>query len=431
MATRDEAEGPLKGDGARRIIWSLILAMSVGAVLWGWRTHQRVLRHQARHESDALQSRIVEAERKVRANPEDAAARIELGGLYDGTGDTNAAVAEFRAAVRLSPYQAGAYIYLGHAYGKRGDALDAEKAFRRAIELAPQAVEGYVGLASSFYVRSRNDEAAAALRKAVAWCPPTPETYVAVGDACLQTLHPKLAVQNYRQALHLDPDSALAHFGLGRALTELAEWQEAAAELETAIGLGLGTPAAHYFAGLSYLRGQSTPENRQKAREHLTKAIKLDPRAARAHHVLGQVAAREGDDEEALRHYEKAVELAPDIAEPHHDLSQLYRRMGQEEEAEREMALFRKIFDHDKALERLLRGIIERPQHADAYLALARFYLEDQQYPPATTALQTAETLAPDSAEVHSLLRQVYELTGRTEDAREQAKVLAELEADA
>ncbi len=75
------------------------------------------------------------------AEPENAVARFDLGGVLRRLGRTDAAIEQLAAARRLAPNDADAAIELGLAYMAAGRRTEALESLRRAIALAPDSPE--------------------------------------------------------------------------------------------------------------------------------------------------------------------------------------------------------------------------------------------------------------------------------------------------
>ena len=90
------------------------------------------------------------------------------------------------------------------------------------------------------------------------------------------------AMENYRQALRIDPRSAPAHNNLGLARKALGQLDVAA--------------------------------------EHYQEAIQLDPELAPAHHNLGETLAADGRLNQAIDYYSRALRIDPNFARAHYNL---------------------------------------------------------------------------------------------------------------
>ena len=90
------------------------------------------------------------------------------------------------------------------------------------------------------------------------------------------------AISEYRQAIQLDPKSALPHNNLGNVLSNQGKAEEAISEYR--------------------------------------QAIQLDPKDALPHNGLGNVLSDQGKAEEAISEYRQAIQLDPKYAAPHSNL---------------------------------------------------------------------------------------------------------------
>jgi Flp pilus assembly protein TadD len=69
---------------------------------------------------------------------------------------------------------------------------------------------------------------------------------------------------------------------------------------------------------------------------------------ADGHSILGSLAEKRGDLNEAIREFEIAERLAPGVKNTHYRLSMLFKKAGRSEDAQRELALYRKLADAER-----------------------------------------------------------------------------------
>ena len=105
-----------------------------------------------------------------------------------------------------------------------------------------------------------------------------------------------------------DPDLVEAHRLLARAYAGTRRWQEAVAELDTAVRRVADDP------GLFFERGNAQLElgHTDRAIADYAAVIRLAPRAAVAHYNLGIAYARRGDGDSARAEFEQALANATD-----------------------------------------------------------------------------------------------------------------------
>ncbi len=147
---------------------------------------------------------------------------------------------------------------------------------------------------------------------------------------------PDAAAENFRQALRLDPDFALAHVGLSEALWEIylrdidrAALEEAEDHAEMARELAPGLADAR----LALARVYRTTGRQEAAAEEVEAALADHPRADVVQRELGRVAERMGDLEEAERSLRAAASLRPEDWTNWNALGSFYARNGEYEEA--------------------------------------------------------------------------------------------------
>lgn len=115
------------------------------------------------------------------------------------------------------------------------------------------------------------------------------------------------AVDPYREAVRLKPDSALARNNLGDVLMKTDRVNEAEPHLRAALRLDPSLPMAHYNLGLIHAqRGEFDP-----AAAAFAEAIRRKPDFPEARMNLGNVFAARGELDAAIREYETALALRP------------------------------------------------------------------------------------------------------------------------
>ena len=150
---------------------------------------------------------------------------------------------------------------------------------------------------------------------------------------------PRQAVEEFRQALALDPSSAREHLNYGLALLRAGQTKEAIAELEKARGLDASLPHTWFNLGIVFKKqgefGRALKEFQQAAR--------LVPEEPITRYQLGTLYKLEGQNDRALAEFETAARLDPSLAAPHFQLFNAYRLAKQEDAAKRELAIFQEI----------------------------------------------------------------------------------------
>lgn len=181
---------------------------------------------------------------------------------------------------------------------------------------------------------------------------------------------PMAALEVYREAEDLFPDSLPVRLGKGLAFKELQVWDEAESVLERC----WPNPIAFDALATIYLHRKKFDEARTLSRRFIKHAVndfrgwyflaaaedgllqspgevkKLigeavgrNPRFAASHALLGKVLLREGKAEQAVAALGRAVELRPDLTQAHLHLAQAFQQLGRAQQASHEFAVVREL----------------------------------------------------------------------------------------
>jgi tetratricopeptide (TPR) repeat protein len=180
------------------------------------------------------------------------------------------------------------------------------------------------------------------------------------------------------QLMREAPFSYHAHELIAENMEQQGKWDEAAAEYRKILDINSGLPGIHFRLGRALLsKPNPAPDQVKEAKHNFELELKSDPQNAGAEGVLGEIAAKDGDQAEAINHYkratvldsgfaeafmglgaslvaekrfeeavpalETAVKLAPDDPMSHYNLAIALSRVGRKEESDREFAIHRKM----------------------------------------------------------------------------------------
>lgn len=187
-----------------------------------------------------------------------------------------------------------------------------------------------------------------------------------------------LSTRMAQQLAQTAPQSLAAHKLNAEALEMQGKWDEAQREYEDMIAKEPNTAGLHFLLGRSLVsRPDINAKTTEQAKEAFQKELEIDPKNAAAHYVLGELAAKEENYDEAITHFSEAAKLNPNFAEAylgwgftlvalkryqealdplrmaerltpgnpavHYSLAQALIRTGQKEEAEKEFAIHRNL----------------------------------------------------------------------------------------
>ena len=282
-------------------------------------------------------------ERSVALDPDNFAARLELGLLYESQGDMEKAYAHLQHAdpqeanhelwlrawpyfnsgrtqagldaleliIRLNPKDTNARYVLAEQLRllKRYDeALAAYDALRRA---APGDVRFFIGRGQLYADQGRGDAAIADLETAVGQAPRNAEAWFYLGlfrwrfrkDAAG-------AVAALEQAVALSPNAWYAG-ELGNVQRDSGNLEAAAAAYELAVTLSGRSAYTWWSLGQIYER----QERWEKAATAYAEAVRQEPGNAWLHAALAHACERAGERDKALAEYQAALALQPGQAE--------------------------------------------------------------------------------------------------------------------
>ena len=214
--TPDNAESASKGAAARvaSVLFAvLVLGLVVGcarenrnwtddAALWSNAARVRP-QFWGLHYNAALAlikgKRFAEArERLDRAadlKPGEAVIFDALGRAYDGMGDTESAVANFRQALEIDPTLFESLNNLGTVYFRNGDSISAERQFTAALLLEPKAVASRFNLGLCLARQGKYAEAVSQFELVTKASPSDGEAYYELGLAYEKSRRPSDALQ--------------------------------------------------------------------------------------------------------------------------------------------------------------------------------------------------------------------------------------------
>lgn len=198
---------------------------------------------------------------------------IGLGALADG--NLKKAISELQIATQEDPRNARHHHALGNAYLRNQQIDEAMASFRRAVELNPGMSDAYNDLGVALMQKQQWDLAIDAFRRALA-NPQymTPErSYMNLGIIYHLRGQYDRAAEEFSRWLDIYPQSADAHFFLGRSRLAQGRLADAREHLEQAVKLEGTIPIFHLELGVARLRSGQ----RAAARESFRRVVDLNP----------------------------------------------------------------------------------------------------------------------------------------------------------
>ncbi len=135
----------------------------------------------------------------------------------------------------------------------------------------------------------------------------TAEEYIEKGNNNYHKSEFEKAIEAYKKAIKIDPDSDGAHHNIGLAYHNLGKFEKAIEAYKKAIEINPNNDWAYSGMGGAYYNLGKF----EKAIEAYKKAIKIDPDSDGAHHNIGLAYHNLGKFEKAIEAYKKAIDLNP------------------------------------------------------------------------------------------------------------------------
>jgi tetratricopeptide (TPR) repeat protein len=237
------------------------------------------------------------------------------------------------------------YNLLAWCYQRQQHYEESVAAFERAINLDPKKEANYEDLGLALISFRRYAEAGAAAQKAIEAFPASSKAFEVKGMAEVLMQDYADAERSYAKASELNPQSAEANLGLAESQWAAGNVPEAFATFEDGLKR-FPQDALHcqeYGRALLRYAEAGDPASGARGITMLNKAIALDGSLFEPHYLLGNLALRQGRNDEALQHLEQASRLDPKEGKVHFALSRAYRHLGRKDDAAREFEIFQKL----------------------------------------------------------------------------------------
>ncbi|GEM_PF-5475486 len=222
--------------------------------------------------------------------------------LFLQEGDLVKAGEHFKEAIELDPVCIEAHKGLGRCYYK--GLVNVEKAFTKGLK------RGVVHLSLDWIekIEPIRENAKSSLEKAVELGDNDEKLFLELADLYWTHFNKASQAEKYwSKALSIDPNSAEAHFCLGRLFSLRKKWKEAVKHLSKAIQLNDKNPEYFFELGQAlYKKG-----NRAESVRYYEAAVNLNPVYKDAVFNLGTVFFDLGKRKKALEVWRKFIELEP------------------------------------------------------------------------------------------------------------------------
>jgi tetratricopeptide (TPR) repeat protein len=162
------------------------------------------------------------------------------------------------------------------------------------------------------------------------------------------------------------PHSLAAHKLNAEALEMQGKWQPAQLEYEGMIEKEPNTPGLHFLLGRLLLsRPDAPPDATERAKQEFQKEVQIDPKNAGAQFVLGELARREENWDEAISRFSQAAAIDATFAEAYLNLGGSLVTVKRYEEAIPPLRVAERLTPGNPAIHFTLATALERTGHKD------------------------------------------------------------------
>jgi TolB-like protein/Tfp pilus assembly protein PilF len=246
-----------------------------------------------------------------------------------------------------------AYMRGRYEWNKRGpqNLLRARALFQQALDRDPNYALAWTGLADTDYLLSSYGNDVVSPREGMPRAKAAAQRALELDDG-LAEAHASLAMvmwaydwnwpaaqQEYKLALTLNPNYAIAHHFYGIGLASQGHFEESITEEKRALELD---PLSQ-ITNANLARMLYTARRYDEAITILRKIVELEPNFYPGQVTLGMVSVAAGREEEALSELHRARELAPDSTWALTNLARAYARSGQRQAALASLEELRRI----------------------------------------------------------------------------------------
>jgi tetratricopeptide (TPR) repeat protein len=195
----------------------------------------------------------------------------------------------------------------------------------------------------------RFGEAATVLKRRLVLGNETSKLWAQYGDALDGDNRTTEALDAYKRAVELEPDSTITRYGLGYLYWKLYRYDEAERELSEVLRRDQNDARAAFTLGDLYL----TKHDANRALPLLKLAASAYPNEFDTRFALGRAFVQTGDVPAGVEELRAAVRLDETIADGHYQLGRALMQAGQTEEAKRQLNRAAELHNSKRTSERL------------------------------------------------------------------------------
>ena len=372
-------------------------------------------------------------------------ARFNLGGIYQGQGRDELALAEFEMCIRLNPNYYPVHYRMGEIHLKQQNYIEALQAFDTARKVNRKWEYPQYGIGLVYFAQGEIDRARETFENLTQKNKRFAPAYFKLGqvlategffdealkeyakgsqhqDYSAEVLYELAvifdekgntdgAIRLYQRTIEAEPRHAKALFALGERFYTSGDTTAAVQHYQHALSLTPSLKDTFYEPLESYFAGLMTAD---AAMPILEKAMLVLPDDPRSHFYTGMVEADAGNIQEAIESYEKTIEIIevdPSLMQTElllGDFNDVYLKLGE---------LYHQQGDVETSVAYFKRALALNPELANKFIEQGQRAFDERRYQEAIESLNTHLLLFPEDVSAAYLLGQSYEANGDTDNA--------------
>src|SRR6476661_4026851 len=257
---------------------------------------------------------------------------LRLGRIYSAEGKYELAVDALKTATLIEPKSTEGLVDLSIAYFHTAEFSKAIEPLQRAIAADPQNSGAHHMLGKTYFMMGEFDKAAAELQTALKLSPGDYDAEYTLGLAYLKKHDVTSAKQLYDRMVQRLGNRPALRVLIGRAYRETGFLPESIEQFKQAIELDPKFPRVHYYLGLTYLYKDGATRIAEAMKEFEIE-LAANPDEYFANFYLGILYIMDRKWDPAITLLEKAVKKQPNNPDPYFHLGQAYQGAGKHQQA--------------------------------------------------------------------------------------------------
>ncbi|MBZ5625336.1 MAG: tetratricopeptide repeat protein [Acidobacteriia bacterium] len=368
----------------------------------------------------------------ITANPKSAPAHIALSQFFFSMGKMAEAEIEMRAACDLDSHAIPPRIFLARIYLAMGRTTEVENLYAALKTIAPGDPQAYQALGTFYTSTGQKEKAAAEFRMLLKAHPKDNSIKAYLVETLLDLNRTGDAAPLIQEILTANPTDPRGLLAQGRLLLAQGQFESAVATLQKAVKSAPEVAIGHYFLGAA----QQAAGFPDLAKSSFSHALELQPQMASAAGALASLAARSGNNDEALRLAENARKTAPHL--PSADLATaqalvakgdvgraeaaLQDALGRDPSSLPTLATLLKLYIQTgrsaEAVRRIAGLVQQYPQKAGLHFLLGLAYFSLKDLDRAEPSVRQALKLDAQTPDAYTLLANIALARGSAEEAK-------------